>query len=361
MKKCEGRGARIAVALVVLGALVAVAWGPVAAHLAAARLLAGVSDAEPLPSIRRRDETIARLRARTYDAAGGEGAPLLLVHGVHPRGIDEPRLVRFAQLLAREGFRVTTPELESLTRFHVEADTAAQIASCARALAHRAGTARVGVVGISFGGGLALLAAADEPRIGAVLAIGAHHDARRLARWWTGEAIRGPDGATRSTSSEPYGREVLAHLYAEAYFGEASAETARAAIEARLRGDREALRQHRDALPTEARRALDAIRDGASPALRVIVEDHDADLAAASPAGQLDDVTAEVFLLHGADDPLVAPSESAWIDSELAPVRRGGLVVTPLLRHAEREDVGVLEELRVVHLVAGALRALREP
>lgn len=357
MKKCEARGARLAVALAVFGALVALLWTPAAAHLAAARLLTGVSDPAPPPYTNPRDETIAGLRSRTY----GQGAPLLLVHGVHPRGIEEPRLVRFAQLLAKEGFRVTTPELESLTRFRVEAEAAARIAACARALADREGAARIGVVGISFGGGLALLAAADEPRIGAVLAIGAHHDARRLARWWTGASIRGPDGDTRARSPEPYGREVLAHLYAEAYFGEASAAGARAAIEARLRGDREALRQHRETLSIETRAALDALSNGASSALGGIVEAHDQDLAAASPAGRIGDVEASVFLLHGADDPLVAPSESAWIERELAPARRGGLVVTPLLRHAEREDVGLLEELRVVHLVAGALRALRDP
>src|SRR5687767_12157076 len=44
------------------------------------------------------------LRSRRYVPAGRARAPVtLLLHGVHPRGIDEPRLRQFARALATVG------------------------------------------------------------------------------------------------------------------------------------------------------------------------------------------------------------------------------------------------------------------
>lgn len=334
----------------VLAAGVAVALDPIRRHLAAARMLTRFAADEDLGTPGVAIE-VAGLPAESY----GEGPPLLLVHGVHPAGRSEPRLVRFARILAAEGYRVVTPQLAALAEFRLDPETADRIARAAAELARQSPDGRVGVVGISIGGGMALMAAEREPAIGAVLAIGPHHDARRLTAWWLGDTIEGPDGSPLSGAPpETYGVQVLAHHYAEEVFGPDAAPLARQAIAARF--------DHTPPptdLPESTRTRLAELRTQPAPAwLRPVVETHADALRAASPAGHLDGVSADVFLLHGLSDPVVPPVESAWIADELPPARLGGVLRTPLLGHAERHAIGLGEQLRVVHLVAGALDAL---
>jgi len=348
MKKCEAGGVKrrraatmIAIPLVGL----ALAWGPGARYFRAARLLTGFGDARPV-DVRVEEHPLAGLRSRTYR---GEGPPLLLVHGAHPGGVDEPRLVRFASLLAEAGFVVSTPEIPALRALRFDPGAADQIAAAARAL----GRPTVGVVGISFGGGLALVAAADEPAIGAVWTIGAHHDAARLAAWWRGEPIAGPDGARVTEGAERYGAQVLAHAYAEDYFAH-DAEGARAALGDVLRGTAPQL----DALHPEARARVEALRQGRAPdreALARLTERHAAELAAVSPAGRLARVRVPVFVLHGEGDPLVAPSEAEWIARELPSATA---LRTPLIGHADLGEAGLSEQWAVVSFAASALDAM---
>ena len=62
------------------------------------------------------------VRARLYVPVGHPDAPALMVlHGVHYRGIDEPRLVSFAAAMAGCGLRVLTPELPGIKDYHVDA------------------------------------------------------------------------------------------------------------------------------------------------------------------------------------------------------------------------------------------------
>ncbi|HJL15610.1 MAG TPA: hypothetical protein RMH99_08145 [Sandaracinaceae bacterium LLY-WYZ-13_1] len=358
------RRRRLLVSLALVLALGALAWPWIDRHVRAARILAGVGAGDPVEGVRERDLTLAGLPARRY--ATGGGPPVLLVHGVHPAGIDEPRLVRFARLLADAGFVVVTPALPALRELRFDAASADRIGRTAGALAQLEGADAVGIVGISFGGGLALVAAADPAHrdaIAAVWAIGPHHDARRLCRWWRGEAIAGPDGERPAVTPERYGAQVLAYAYAEDYFDD-QVPRARRALRAALDGDGARTDRLAAELAPPVRAQLARIRhggdlDAAAPRLAEVAEAHAAELAAVSPAGRLADARAEVFLLHGRDDPVVAATESRWIAAELPAEARGGLVVTDLIRHAETHALADLStQWAVIHLVAGALGAL---
>lgn len=292
------------------------------------------------------------MRARRYALAGAQpAAPVVaLLHGVHPEGIDEPRLMRLARVLANAGLVVVTPELDALASARLDSNAPGEVAQACDAIARQEGRAAIGVVGISFGGGLALVAAPRSRAMGVILAIGAHHDAARLARRWL----------TSGHSHERYGAQVLAHAYWREYFeGVEDAEVAREALADLLRSDRAAFRSR--SLSAEARARIEPLRTelgSAAPRLRAIVDAHAAELAALSPASRLAHVRIPVFLLHGAHDPLIASTESVRIYEELPATARGGLVRTRLLGHADRREVGLFEELEVVHLVAGFLGAL---
>ncbi len=71
---------------------------------------------------------------RLYLPARPNGAGLVLVHGIHQLGIDEPRLVRFSRALAASGFTVLTPQLAALADYHVDQHSIPGIGDSAHAL-----------------------------------------------------------------------------------------------------------------------------------------------------------------------------------------------------------------------------------
>lgn len=344
MKRRRTIAALVACALLVT---VALAWPAIRRHARAASLLTRLQRGEA-PEVDSRELRFDGLRARRY-AGERDGAPVVvLVHGVHPDGIDEPRLVRFAKALASSGLVVVTPELPALAGAHLDPRGSRMLADACDAIARHEQRRSLGVVGISFGGGLAILAATRSDAIGAILAIGAHHDAASLARSWLGAA----------GSRERYGLQVLAHAYAGEYLeGVPDPEAAQAALAALLREERPS-----SALSPEARARVEPLRHGHElapvvPRLQAIVDAHADELAALSPAGQIARVDVPVFLLHGLEDPLIASTESQRIQRELPPRARGGLLRTPLIGHADPLEVSLLDQLEVVRFMARVLEA----
>jgi acetyl esterase/lipase len=97
-----------------------------------------------------------QVRARVYIPQNRPHAPaMVLFHGVHHLGIDEPRLVGFAAAMAGCGIRVLTPELPGIKDYHVSEDSVATIGESVKWFAAQTG-GPVGVMGLSFSGGLAL-------------------------------------------------------------------------------------------------------------------------------------------------------------------------------------------------------------
>jgi pimeloyl-ACP methyl ester carboxylesterase len=113
------------------------------------------------PSVLRREATLDGVEGDIYLPAG-LGPPILLVHGAAVQGKDDPRLVRLARAVARSGRVVFVPQLVLAERRFVEEDLK-RIVRGAVALSTR-GDQPVTILGISYGGSFALVAAAD-PRL----------------------------------------------------------------------------------------------------------------------------------------------------------------------------------------------------
>src|SRR5439155_24989482 len=81
--------------------------------------------------------------------------------------------------------------------------------------------APVGVMGLSFAGGLALMAAADaryQSDISSVIALGAYDDLARVTRFLATNEIELPDGKTGRIPAEQYGALVLVYAHIEDFF-----------------------------------------------------------------------------------------------------------------------------------------------
>lgn len=146
------------------------------------------------------------LRARVYEAAAPARRAALLIPDLHPSGVDEPRLVAFARQLATSGLTVVTPDIPDLKQFTISAavsDAIEQSASWLGSQPEFAPDRRIGLMGISFSGGLAL-AAAGRPslsdRIAFVFSAGGHDDLARVYKYLcTGVESPPPESASPLT------------------------------------------------------------------------------------------------------------------------------------------------------------------
>jgi dienelactone hydrolase len=346
-----------------------------AARLLLASLDAGTAKgafALDLERVRVTPETIAlreggSLRSLRYSVAAGTAPGLILLHGVHPLGIDEPRLQRLARAFAASGLEVHTPELPQLLSLDVDPRVVGQIAGCADALSAQGAGRKLGAFGISFTGGLLLMAAATPAgarSLAFAVAVGAHHDLRRVALHFAGETARGPDGERASAASDPYGARVLVAAYAPALFAPADVPIAREALRAHLGEHYAASRRAAGRLSAAGAGRFASVVEpggrGLPPLLRQLAQAQAASLAALSPAGKLRGLRVPALLLHGHSDPIVPSTETAWLAREVPAARLERVLVTPALRHAEAGGAPSLgEQLALVNFVAAVLALAR--
>lgn len=321
--------------------------------------------------VRENEELIAipsgRVRARRYSPIGVRNAPgVVLLHGVHPRGIDEPRLRAFARSLAAGGVRVLTPELSELLAYRIDAITITKIGELATAHARSVDRASAGVIGISFAGGLALMAAARQAArapIGFVVTVGSHDDLLRLCDYYAGKPVRGPNGEPADVAPHPYGARVMIREHLDRFFSADDLQIARRSLDSYLRDRHDLARRLATSLSDAGKPTMATLlSDAASPELSALLENAAAavrdQLVAASPHGQLAGLQVPVFLVHGEADPIIPSIESRWLARQISAQWLRQLVITPLLRHAEfATPPSLAEQWELVRLMRGILQA----
>jgi pimeloyl-ACP methyl ester carboxylesterase len=351
--------------------------GPAKTHAKAAGVLLRLSDAggDPLGlrefatvPVRRTALAVDSVRAYRYEPrVGPVSCGLVLVHGVHHLGIDDPRLVRFAESLAETGLAVLTPEVESLADYRVDRAAVVEIAVAAHALRVQLGGKPVGVVGISFAGSLALLAAADPEiggDIGYVVTVGAYDDLARVSRFYATGRIADPDGRTVSLRPHEYGPVVWVYAHLEDFFPREELDETRGALRHWLYEERDEARAAAARLPDASRMKLEALFAGelsrAFPDLLADIDRHASDLAPLSPHDHLKGIHVPVFALHGSDDHLIPPSETLWIARDLPAGTLSRALVSSALTHVEIGDqASWAERWRAVHFMASVLAEAR--
>jgi dienelactone hydrolase len=316
-----------------------------------------------------------QLRGRTYTPSSLSGRPIVLVPGVHAAGIDEPRLINFAREIAATGHPVLTAELTDLTRYQITPRTTDMIEDAADwatrywARVMPARNRAAAIMGISFGGGLAVVAASRMGgRVGWVLSLGGHGDLPRTLRYLcTGVLadgrIRPPhdygvviillgvaDRVVPAEQVEPLRQGLLAFLNASHLD---MVDKPRAGLEF------ERAKKLAETLPDPARTFMTWVntRDVAhlGPALlpHVTAMGNDPALSPVrNPAP-----SAPVYLLHGLDDNVIPAAESEMLAADLR--ARGGRVTqlsTPLVTHAEVDHPPEIGEIwRLIRFWAGPL------
>jgi pimeloyl-ACP methyl ester carboxylesterase len=309
---------------------------------------------------------VQEVRARLYLPQGRPNAPAMVIfHGVHYLGIDEPRLMGFAAAMASCGIRVLTPELPDIKDYHVSEDSVRTIGGSVKWYAAQTG-GPVGVMGLSFSGGLSLVAAADplyHPDFKFVFAVGSQDSMSRVTQYYrTGEDER-PDGTTEILPAHEYGPLVLEYEYLEDFVPHQDLGPVRAVLRAHLYENKAAEAAASLKLNEFQKREALELMDATSPATRALIAKaiakHTDELAGLSPRGRLRNFSTPVYLLHGQADNIIPSAETLWMASELPREDLKAMLVSPVLSHIDLDEAkpGAMDEWRLVHFFALILNA----
>jgi acetyl esterase/lipase len=283
------------------------------------------------------------VRGRLYVPVGVKNPPAMVVlHGVHYLGIEEPRLVNFARALSTHGVLVMTPQLDGLADYHVETGAIDVIGASARDLKARTGADSVAVLGLSFAGGLALVTAADpryENDISVVASIGGHDSLPRVMRFFASNSIERPDGTKIQMAAHEYGVLVVAYSHPEEFFSAEDAELAHEALRQQLHDNMPQAKEIASRLSAVGRARMDLLlahkTDSLSADLLQGLARHEHEAEAVSPSGKLGHIEADVFLAHGAGDNVIPPSELLWIEREVPADKLKVALVSTAVSHVE--------------------------
>lgn len=289
---------------------------------------------------------------------------MVLVHGIHHLGIDEPRLVSFAQSAAGNGFAVLTPELAALADYDVDASSIPTIGESTIWLQQRLGTGPVSIVGVSFAGGLSLLAALDpryEPHIRALFLMGAYDDLGRVARFLATDQAELPDGRWEPYKAHDYGAAVFVYSHLDQFFSASDLSVAHDALRDWLWEEPEDAKVLLPRLSPAGQQTMNILMARQIDQLRSkLLEEIQADqsqFAAISPAGKLAGLRVPVFVLHGLTDDIIPSTESLWLEKEIPRPYLKAALITPAFSHVDPEkDATLGEKLQLVGFLASFLR-----
>jgi len=305
------------------------------------------------------------VRARLYVPRGiAHPQGMVLVHGIHHLGIDEPRLMNFAHAAASNGFSVLTPEVAALADYHVDGASISTIGESTAWLQQRLGDGPVTIVGVSFAGGLSLLAACDPryaPHIRALVLMGAYDNLGRVTRFLATSQAELPDGRMEPYAAHDYGAAVFVYSHLDQFFPAADLAVAHDALRDWLwerPSDAQALFPRlsppsRDTMEILLARQIGRLR----PKLLDAIQADDSQLSAISPEGKLGALHAPVFLLHGATDDIIPSTETLWLEKEIPKPYLRDALITPAFSHVDPDKHAVWkDQLRLVEFLAGVLR-----
>jgi dienelactone hydrolase len=322
--------------------------------------------------------------AQFYRPAGRVRRSVLLVPGVHSMGIAEPRLTALARDLAGSGIAVMAMALPDLMGYQITARSADVIEDAVAWMAQQPALApdgRVGVIGISFAGGLSIVAAgrpAIRDRVAYVVSFGGHGDLGRVLKYLaTGEAVKAPVASGLSGKPHPpphdYGVAVILYAAADRVVPAAQVAPLRDGIRTFLYASQLTLVDMNEANATfaQAREMVKALPEPSATYLKHVNERNVEALGpmlvphlgleadpAASPERAPSAPAAPVFLLHGDGDTVIPTAETAvladYLRSRGADVR---VLISQIITHAELDRAAAATEVwRLIAFWAGVLK-----
>jgi pimeloyl-ACP methyl ester carboxylesterase len=278
----------------------------------------------------------APLRAALYRSPHPAASTVVAIHGMSPLAERDPRWVQLCRGICRAGLTVVSPHFESVSQLRIMADQPTEFANAARAVCDSpdlSPAGRVGLLSVSFSGGLTIAAAASPPlrhRVSAVCAIGGYADLPNCLR-----------SIFTDEDADPY-----ALLIVLANFIQGDAGPLTGAHEALFRAARANFtdatidpRDHFGELPPATRTMLHGLlgdRDQRLTQLHRLMTRCADTVAALNPIDLIAGLQAPVTLLHGARDDVIPPEQSRSMAKAVGDMGLPcTLTITDILSHGD--------------------------
>jgi dienelactone hydrolase len=356
-----------ALALVVFGLLAWLfVWPAVRPYLGATALILDLTGQQPalrrwIPvragTVTTRDLVVparhGAIDARVFEPAAPRGDTVAIFPGVHGGGLDEPRMNALARRFAEHGLRVLIAPLPELRRYTIRprsTDDVEDVSVWLAAQRDLAPSGRIGLVGVSFAGGLALVAAGRpslDGKLTLVAAMGAHGDLPRAMRYLCTGVL--PDGTIEPPHD--YGAVIillaaLPHFVPAdqvaplrdailTFLDASSLDVTDPAQSAALFAD---ARRRESALPEPARQVMSWVnaRDVRTIGPKLLPYLEELGGAPALSPERSPATHAPVFLIHGAHDNVTPYTETPQLAAYLREQGNARVtsLLTPLISHA---------------------------
>ncbi len=319
--------------------------------------------------------------ARFYRPASTVRRTVILMPGVHRDGIDESRLVGLAEDLAGTGFGVLTIAAPDLQKFKITpqvTDVIEDAVIWASAQPQFAPDGKIGLLGISFSGGLSVVAAGRESirdRVAFVMSFGGHGDLARVMHYLcSGEVLGDLERAKHSSAvvgadhvgvhpPHDYGVAVVLLSLADRVVpadqvaglsrgidGFLLASSLAMTDQARALQVFDEMKAYALTLPEPSRTLMTYVNERAVDKLGPILlpiadglKDHPG--MPALSAERAAPPTAPVFLLHGVDDNVIPSVETVLLAEHLKGKSRVTGLLSGLITHAEVNRTPSLTEV----------------
>ena len=262
--------------------------------------------------------------------------------------------------MASCGLQVLTPELPGIKDYHIDHDSVKTIGESARWFAQRA-NAPVGVMGLSFSGGLALVAATDpdyRSDFKFVLAVGSQDAMEHVANYYLdGREVR-PDGTSEQLAPHEYGALVLEYEHLEDFVPAEDEDAIRLVLREHLYEDKTAEAAAEAKLNARQKAEAAQLTNSSSPLTKTLLaastKRHLLQMESLSPDGKLKTMTTPVYLLHGRADNIIPSAETMWMASELPPSTLKEVLISPVLSHMNMDGSkpGLEDQWNIVHFFA---------
>lgn len=288
------------------------------------------------------------LRADLYTPrTRGPYMPLLLVHGINSTGKDDSQLVLLARDLAMAGFLVLVPDVEGMKGLRIRPSDAEDIVRSFLAVS-RLKNAKPGgrMIGISYGNGPLLLAAADSrvrDRVGLIVSFGGYGDLRAVLLFLlTGSYdYGGQEGYLRPDESL---RWAFLYKNLDLIHDAADRETLAKIIEKRSRYEISEAAALARTLGPEGKAVYVFIANKDQKRFVMLYENLPLslreDMVRLSPVRVLKQVKAHFIIVHGMEDYSIPYTESLRLADAVGDRQRVRLTLLPRSLHTEPGQPG---------------------
>ncbi len=295
--------------------------------------------------------------AQFYMPATVSERAVLVMPGFNSNGLDEARLAALAEDIAASGYPVMALALPDLQQFRLTPAATDVIEDAVAWMAKQprlTSDGRVGIIAVSFSGGLAIVAAGRDSirdQVAYVVSLGGHGNMLRVMKYLATGIAPTVDGLSNHAPHD-YGVAVILNTLADrGVVPNDQAAPLREAIETYLRASQATVisdaaaapifaqaRTMAESLPEPSRTYMQYVNERDVKRLGAVLVPHLDQAGVNDPALSPELASApaaSTFLLHGYDDNIIPPAESVLLAEHLrAKGVRTKVLLSGLITHA---------------------------